>query len=403
MTGLRVVILIKTNNGGNWLIPETLALRDRGHQPIVVLPAGGRLTSRLAEHGIETVESPFDFRFRPTPATVRGLWRLRRLLRRLHPDVLNYHLYAAAIAARIASLGLPVRRVHTVVGPLFLESRIVRPVERLLVRLDDVVLCGTEYTSRLYADLGVPAPRRPAVTCGTDTTRFRPTDPEPGPTGLTRAEQRSKDRADLGIPQQAFLVVMVAYVYPPRRLAHRGQAIKGHDVLLAAWRLFRARHTDAHLLLVGGGWTGAGEAHRRDLIGRFGVADDPSVTWLESLSDVRPAYRAADLSVSPSRSEGHGAAVEAHAMAVPSIVSDAGGLPETVDGASGWVVPRDDVPALAAALECAYQEFRAGTLECRGDLARQLTVRLFDSRSAAARIVGIIEDTTAPGQPAGAR
>ena len=95
--------------------------------------------------------------------------------------------------------------------------------------------------------------------------------------------------------------------------------------------MFRAHHPRAHLLLVGSGWGRAGEAHRKELIARYRVTADPNVTWLASVADVRPCYDAADVSVSPSFSEGHGAATEASAMGVPSIVSDAGGLPETVD------------------------------------------------------------------------
>jgi L-malate glycosyltransferase len=44
--------------------------------------------------------------------------------------------------------------------------------------------------------------------------------------------------------------------------------------------------------------------------------------------------------------------IEASACALPVVVSDAGGLPEVVrDGQTGLVVPRDDVPALQAALK----------------------------------------------------
>jgi glycosyltransferase involved in cell wall biosynthesis len=186
---------------------------------------------------------------------------------------------------------------------------------------------------------------------------------------------------------------MVAFVYAPKQLTYNGRGIKGHDVLLTAWRSFHARHPRSHLLLVGGGYQAAGDAHRAELVRRFAVHDDPSVTWTESVADVRPYYRAADLSVSPSLSEGHGAAVEASAMAVPSIVSDAGGLPETVDDSSGWVVPSGDVPALDAALEQAYDEFVAGRLVDRGAQARRRAVRLFDNQAAAVRVAELIERT----------
>ncbi|MGC4888709.1 glycosyltransferase family 4 protein [Micromonospora sp. DT227] len=395
MSGLRIAIIVKTNVGGAWVATQAATLRDRGHEPIVVLPAGpGRLTERLHEIGVRTVPSPFSFRFRPTPATVRQLWQLRRLLRELRPDVVNHHLYAAALAARIASLGLGFCRVHTVVGPLFLESPVIRAVERVLCRLDHLVICGTAYTSRLYGELGLSSERRPAVTVGVDISRYRPPS--------HRDRERAKARADLGLPLSGFVVIMVAFVYPPRWLGTSRRGIKGHDVLLAAWRSFRARRPDAHLLLVGGGTNRIGVAHRDELIRRFDVIADPSVTWLNSVEDVRPAYRAANLSVSPSLSEGHGAPVEASAMSVPSVVSDAGGLPETVDGRSGWVVPRDDVDALAEGLEVAYREYAAGRLDTRGDHARRYAEQHFDRQRAEHRMVDLIEEAVerhAPDRP----
>ncbi|WP_433495623.1 glycosyltransferase family 4 protein [Micromonospora sp. CA-248089] len=390
---LRIVVLLKTDQGGLWVLPQVEELRRRGHQVVAVLPrTTGRLTGELRQRGVEVHDSPFDFRFRPRPSTLRDLWRLRRLISRLRPDVLKYHLYASALAARFASLRLPLRRVHMVAGPLYLESPLIKVVERALWRLDHVTICGTGHTSGLYGALGCPAPRRPVVTYGARAAHFAELEGAAG-----RREVRAKARAELGIEEDAFVVIMVAYVYPPRRLVHQGRGIKGHDVLLAAWREFRADHPDARLLLVGAGFSPAGETHRRELIRRFEVDRDPSVTWLTSVSDVRDCYRAADLSVSPSLSEGHGAACEAGASGVPSVVSDAGGLPETVDETTGWVVPRNDVPALVAALRNAHREFTDGRLRLRGERAQQFALRHFDDTVAAAAVADVVEATCRTG------
>jgi glycosyltransferase involved in cell wall biosynthesis len=400
-TGLRIVFVLKTSDGGMWILPQIEELRRRGHQVLVVLPPGpGRLTSALAEREFEVIESPFDFSFRPNLATLRGLARLRQLLRRLGPDVVKYHMYPSALAARLSTLGLPLRRIHMIVSPLFLESAVVRRVERWLWSLDHVTICGTDYASRRYGELGCPSQRRPVVTCGANTDHYAPTrsDRFAGSTAYAapgREELRAKARAELGIEPDAFLAIMVSYVYPPRRLTYQGRCHKGHAVLLEAWRSFHARHPQARLLLVGGGWTEKGAAHRIDLLRRFRIHQDRSVRWIETTSDVRPCYQAADLSVSPSLSEGHGAAVEASAMGLPSIVSDAGGLPEVVDGSCGWVTPRGDPAALDHALEAAYREFEAGRLARRGEQARRRAVDLFDNRAAAVRVADIVERVAA--------
>ncbi|GAB3354079.1 glycosyltransferase family 4 protein [Micromonospora halotolerans] len=397
MRPLRIAVLLKTNQGGLWIIPQVEELRRRGHEVVMILPPGaGRLTEELRRSGFEVRDSPFDFRFRPGIETVRGLWRLRQLARRLRLDVLNYHLYASALAARFATVGLPLRRVHMVAGPLYLESRLIRAAERLLWRLDSVTICGTGYTSRLYGALGCPADRRPVKSYGARTAHFAALEGSAG-----REETRAKARAELGIEEDVFVVIMVAYVYPPRKMVFQGRGIKGHDVLLTAWQAFHELHPRSRLLLVGAGFSPAGEAHRQELVRQFHLDRDDSVSWLTSVADVRDCYRAADVSVSPSLSEGHGAACEASASGVPCIVSDAGGLPETVDETTGWVVPRGDATALGAALRSAYREFVDGDLRTRGERAQRFAIRHFDNRTTAVGVADIVEAAcgTTAGRP----
>jgi L-malate glycosyltransferase len=86
-----------------------------------------------------------------------------------------------------------------------------------------------------------------------------------------------------------------------------------------------------------------GIASRCEFVGAVAHADVPA--WLNRF----------DVYAAPSRldSESFGVAViEAGACALPVVVSDVGGLPEVVrDGETGLIVPRDDVPALQAALK----------------------------------------------------
>jgi glycosyltransferase involved in cell wall biosynthesis len=380
---MRVALVIKTADGGRWTLPHVDELRERGHEVVAVLPPGsdGQLRKALHDRGVDVVQSAFDFRFRPAPATLRGLLGLRRQLRGLAPDALHYHLYASALACRLAALGLDVARVHMVAGPLFLESPLIRTAERALCRLDDVTIGGSEHISRLYRGLGLAAGRTPAIPYGVDVERFAP----------PSAAYRAASRDALCVGDDTFVVCMVAYVYAPKRLVHGGRGIKGHDVLLAAWREFARDRPDARLVLLGGGFDAAGAAHKRRLLGRFDVTADHTIDWHDSVLDVRDCYAAADCSVSPSLSENHGAALEAAAMGVPSIVSDAGALPETVDPASGWTVPRDDPAALAGALREAYADFRAGTLTRRGELARERAERCFAQRPAARAVADLLE------------
>lgn len=377
---LRIAVVIKTNSGGVWILPHLREMRRRGHEVTVVLPPGpGRLPTRLAEAGIPFRESPFDFRFRPGPRAVRGLLGLRRLLRSLDPDVVHYHLYASALASRLATIGMRVGRAHMVAGPLYLDSPVVRAVERRMARMDSVLIAGSGYTADRYRELCGARP--PVVTAGYSA-------PE-GYFSVADPAERQRARAGLGIDADAVLFVMVAFVYAPKRMVHDGLGIKGHDVLLDAWARVARERPEARLIMIGGGFDAAAERYRETLIDRFGIGADHRVRWESTVPDVRPYYAAADVSISPSRSENHGAAREASSCGVVSIVSDAGGLPEAIGG-TGWVVPAGDAGALASAMIEACVLGR-DALAARGKVAREREDDVFDPAMLTARVVDAVE------------
>lgn len=370
----RVVCVLKTNEGGLWAVPQMVEVQRRGHDVMFVIPGGnGKLRRELDALGIQVAESAFDFSFRPSPRLVRGLLALRRQLAGLDADVLFYHLFASALAVRLATLGRRVRRVHMVAGPLYLDSRLIRTVERVLCRLDDLVIGGSDYTAERYRELGMPASRVRAVPYGVDLTKFDP----------------QKVDAEPSVHDDVFTVIMVAYVYAPKRSVYPGVGIKGHEVLLDAWDAFAKAHPDSQLVLVGAGFDTAGEAHRQHLKEQWGQAR--RVRWIDSVDDVRPWYATSQLSVSPSLSENHGAALEASAMQCPSIVSDAGALPEAVvPGSTGWVVPRGDAESLLIALQEAHDAWRRGDLSVMGVRARELMEEHFEQAQCARRVADLL-------------
>jgi len=100
----------------------------------------------------------------------------------------------------------------------------------------------------------------------------------------------------------------------------------------------------------------AGDGEQRDAleydISDQGLGDRVELTGACDAEAVREHLQWADVFLHPSLSEAFGvAALEAQAMGVPVVCSDAGGLPENVaDGETGFVVPTRDPTALATAL-----------------------------------------------------
>lgn len=122
---------------------------------------------------------------------------------------------------------------------------------------------------------------------------------------------------------------------------------KAVDVLAEAWRRAAPRVPDATLHLVG-----RGTLHE---VPRALVRDLPTQTrWTESLStrEVAAALDESTVLVLPSRSEGLGrVVVEAFCRGRGVVASRVGGIPDLVeDGATGVLVPAENVEALADAL-----------------------------------------------------
>lgn len=379
---MKVLCLIKASAGAAWLVTQASAFKDRGHDVAVILPsADDPLAAQLGLRGIRVIAAPAGIAPGRGFRIVLDVLRVRSLIRSERPHVLFYQLWASAIMGRIASLGVGgLRRVHMIPGPLFLESAGLRWVERLLVRRDHLVLAASRYTAAKYLEMGVPADRLIEIPYGVDVERFRP----------ASASERRRMRAAMGIPAGAFVVTMVSLVYGGKRSVFGGRPIKGHRDLLEAWAALELGTRPRHLLLVGGGFDAGGRKHREQLLRDYGVDSNPTVSWLATVEDVRPYYVASDLSVSPSLSDNHGAAVEASAMGVPSIVSDAGALSEVVVG-SGWVFTAGNVAELRERLREAAS-LDENELDRRRIACRRHVEMHFDAAKSNDRLVTTLEN-----------
>jgi glycosyltransferase involved in cell wall biosynthesis len=146
-------------------------------------------------------------------------------------------------------------------------------------------------------------------------------------------------RAELGLPHGAVLAVAVGGL----------QARKGFDLLVDA--LARAGDESLHLAIAGEGEMHAEFEEQARALGIGG-----RVHLLGHRRDVPALLAAADLFVLSSRSEGFSVAMlEAMAAGRPVVAANVGGAWEALaarDGrpAAGWIVPRADAAALAAAL-----------------------------------------------------
>jgi len=139
------------------------------------------------------------------------------------------------------------------------------------------------------------------------------------------------------LEKRGFALVTVARLAPP----------KDHATLLRAVALAVPRIPDLNLTILGGG---ALEAELRGLASELKI--DERVTFAGTRSDVGNWLARADVFVLSSRSEGLPIAMlEAMAAGLPMILSDVGGIRETVGHLPGvLLVPAESVEALESAL-----------------------------------------------------
>lgn len=198
---------------------------------------------------------------------------------------------------------------------------------RWLIRQQDALI-ATSPQAASYLE-------RPATVIlhGVDTQVFHP------------AADRAALRRDMGLDPQALLIGCFGRV----------RAQKGVDLLVeAALRVF-PRHPKAQLVF-SGRITTDNRAFADDLMAKAqagGLADRVRFLGEIPWEDVVRLYRALDLFAAPARWEGFGLTpLEAMASGVPVIASRVGAYETLIrDGETGTLVAREDVDALAAALD----------------------------------------------------
>jgi glycosyltransferase involved in cell wall biosynthesis len=385
---VKAVMLLKTAEGARWAVTLAGALQRREHEVVFALPSlEGSLPDQVRAAGMEVVVAEAPLVGAGPLRQPRAILRLRRQLTEvLRADVVVSHLYASALAGRLALATTSTPHIYMSAGPLYLENRLIRMLEGGLAQLDDHLICSSQALLDAYRKVGMPRNRLSMI-------------PYPAPArwgDVHRDELRAQTRASFGLEPDDLVFACIAYFYAPKRLVHRGRGIKGHDVLLPAFERYRAAGGRGVLLVVGSGFGPGGEAYRDQMVRRFGHIE--GVQWIPGIADVRPYYCAADISVAPSLSENHGAAAEAAALGVPTIASAVGGLPEVVrDGWNGWLVPPDDVGALAGALAEAEQA-PAEVLERYGRRSRLRQRELKDEHRNGEAFAEVVERVAAHGR-----
>jgi glycosyltransferase involved in cell wall biosynthesis len=296
---------------------------------------------------------------KPDRFSPRTIFRLRRLIRRLDPDVVHSHNLGALI--------------YTACATRFGRTRPVLHGEH--GKPDDGPDAGRRIRQRLkffkaarrvhtvshslrahFLEAGFPESKLLAIVNGVDTARFRPGD-------------RGRARLDLSIPAEAPVLAIVGRLI----------ASKQHQLLFRALEEVVDVFPEVVLLVVGDG--GRDQVAIREAARTSKVT--PHIRMEGFQPDPRPCYLAADLLVAPSRVEGlSNVVLEAMACGLPALLHDACGNREMIDqGVNGLVADLGSPGKLADAIKSSLQD--PARLREFGRHAREKVVTCFSLRSMA--------------------
>lgn len=307
---------------------DELSARRAGKPP---LPMG----RRTMLDGLEVWHPRYWF----PPRMLRGTyglcyeWSVRRTVDRLvadfRPDLLLATWvypdgWAAVRLARRHALPVVIKVHGSDVLVLTSGLRRRAATAAALREADGVIAVSQDLAERVRC-LGVAAENVKVVYGGVDASRFHP-----GP------KHEARNRLDL--PGEVPILLFVGNLVD----------VKGLDVLFDACGALAKRGTGFRLCLVG---QGPLRAPLEQQAARLGIADRVQFLGPRPHEQLPDWFRAADLFVMSSRSEGvPNVLLEATACGTPFVATRVGGIPEVAHLGTGKLVPPDDATAMADAI-----------------------------------------------------
>jgi len=290
---------------------------------------------------------------------------IRRLYRRLRPDIVHHVAFAPAVIGSIAALGLPIARLNALAGLGFVftsnstKARLLRPFARRLLSFlfagpRTVVLVQNPDDKALMMQLGLAENSITLIRgSGVDVDQLTPL-PEPG---------------------APFTVGFVG------RLLYD----KGVETLVLAQEILAKRGVQVRCLLAGTPDASNPATVREKTLQRW--REHENLTLMGYVEDIRKVWAHSHVAALPSRREGlPKSLLEAAACGRPLVATDVPGCREIArPEVTGLLVPPDDPAALADAIERLMKD-RALRLRL-GAAARQTVVAEFSSANVGAQIV----------------
>lgn len=255
---------------------------------------------------------------------LKAIREVRKLIKRYNPDIVYAHSSKAGAIARVADIGIKNYCLYNPHGWAFnmrcsvKKKAMYTVIEKLAAPFCDRIICISDAEKQSALDKKI---------CREDKLQviFNGVDIEAYENGVHGAVKR----ADLNIPEDAFVVGMVGRISPQ----------KAPDVFIRMAKLVKSEVPNAHFIIVG---NGEQEAEVRKYAEDNGFADRLHITgWVD---DPMSYVELFDVACLVSRWEGFGLALPEYMMAgKPIVASNVDAIPNIIrDGENGLLVSVDD-------------------------------------------------------------
>lgn len=326
-----VHVITCLGDGGAESVLFRLCSHDTDNRHVVVsLRGSGKYGPLLARSGISVhcLEMPKG------RLTFRGIFRLWKLLRSEHPDVVQTWMYHADLVGGVVARLVGIRRVfwgirHSDLSPEK-TRRSTMLVAKICARLSRWVpfgiICCAQKALEAHKALGYASHKMRVIPNGFDLNTFQPD-----------TQARTRLRSEFGVANELPLLGMVGRFDP----------LKDHENLFRALALLKQGGNDFRCVLAGAG-VDRGNALLIEVLKDLGLQDE--VLLLGPRTDIPAFMNALDVHVLSSCSEAFpNVLAEAMACGTPCVTTDVGDAAVIV-GDAGWIVPPSNSRALADAL-----------------------------------------------------
>lgn len=327
----------------NFLGRQVEHMKGKGFDVHVCSAPDAELGNFGDRHQVDVHELPMARRITPLQDLL-ALWRLRRILRRVQPDIVHAHTPKAGLLAMLGAwwCGVPVRVYHIhglpMVTAIGLKRLLLRWSEKVACKLATQVFCVSESVRDVAVTEGLcPGEKVKVLLNGTidgidADEMFNP--------AVVDADARTAIRQQYEIPAAALVIGFVGRIVRD----------KGMIELMQSWRTLREAMPNVHLLVVGPFEpqdpvpAEVEQLLRSDdrihLVGKVGPEEMPRF------------YQAMDVLALPTYREGFNTVLlEAAAMELPVVASRVPGCTDgVIEGETGTLVPSHDAAALTDAL-----------------------------------------------------